>query len=69
VSRALVAGTIDLARDHGARALEAYPMKPATGKDVTWGEMHVGALSAFLAAGFRVVHVPSLRRAIVRYDY
>jgi hypothetical protein len=44
-------------------------MKPAPGKDVTWGEMHVGALSAFLAAGFRVVHVPSLRRAIVRYDY
>jgi hypothetical protein len=30
--------------------------------------MQVGALSAFLAAGFRIVHVPSLRRAIVRYD-
>ena len=28
VSRALAAGTIDLARDHGARAVEAYPMKP-----------------------------------------
>jgi GNAT superfamily N-acetyltransferase len=69
VSRALVGGTIDLAREHGARGVEAYPMKPAPGKDVTWGEMHVGALSAFLAAGFRVVHVPSLRRAIVRYDY
>jgi GNAT superfamily N-acetyltransferase len=69
VSRALVGGTIELARDRGARAVEAYPMKPAPGKDVTWGEMHVGALSAFLAAGFRVVHVPSLRRAIVRYDY
>lgn len=69
VSRALVAGTIDLARDCGARAVEAYPMKPAPGKDVTWGEMHVGALSAFLAAGFRIVRVPSLRRAIVRYDF
>jgi GNAT superfamily N-acetyltransferase len=69
VSRTLVAHTIDLARDHGARAVEAYPMKPAPGKDVTWGEMHVGALSVFLAAGFRVVHVPSLRRAVVRYDY
>jgi hypothetical protein len=31
--------------------------------------MHVGAFSAFLAAGFRVVHTPSLRRVIVRYDY
>jgi GNAT superfamily N-acetyltransferase len=69
VSRALAAATIDFARDHGARAVEAYPMKPAPGKEVTWGEMHVGALSAFLAAGFQVVHVPSLRRAIVRYDY
>lgn len=69
VSRALVGATIDLARDGGARVLEAYPMKPAPGKDVPWGEMHVGALSAFLAAGFRVVHVPSLRRAIVRYDF
>lgn len=69
VSRALVGGTIELARGRGASTLEAYPMKPAPGKDVTWGEMHVGALSSFLDAGFRVVHVPSLRRAIVRYDY
>lgn len=69
VSRALVDGTIELARDHGAAALEAYPMRPAPGKEVTWGEMHVGALSSFLDAGFRVVHVPSLRRAIVRYDF
>jgi GNAT superfamily N-acetyltransferase len=69
VSRALVGGTVELARDRGARAVEAYPMKPAPGKEVTWGEMHVGALSAFLAAGFRIVHVPSLRRAIVRYDF
>lgn len=68
VSRALAAGTVDLARGQGARAVEAYPMNPAPGKDVTWGEMHVGALSAFLAAGFRVVQVPSLRRAVVRYD-
>lgn len=69
VSRALAAGTIDLPRDNGARAVEAYPMKPAPGKEVPWGEMNVGALSAFLAAGYRVVHVPSLRRAIVRFDY
>jgi hypothetical protein len=65
----LVLGTIDLARSAGASAVEAYPMKPAPGKDVTWGEMHVGALSAFLAAGYQIVHVPSLRRAIVRYDF
>jgi GNAT superfamily N-acetyltransferase len=69
VSRALAGATIDLARERGARAVEAYPMRPAPGKDVSWGEMHVGALSAFLAAGFRVVHTPSPRRAVVRYEF
>jgi len=69
VSRALVAATVPLAREGGARILEAYPMKPAPGKDVTWGEMHVGKLSSFLAAGFQVVHEPSLRRAVVRYEF
>jgi GNAT superfamily N-acetyltransferase len=69
VSRALVLGTIDLARAAGASAVEAYPMKPAPGKDVQWGELHVGALNSFLAAGYQIVHVPSLRRAIVRYDF
>jgi GNAT superfamily N-acetyltransferase len=69
VSRALAAGTVELARDRGARVIEAYPMKPAPGKEVTWGDMHVGALSAFLAAGYRIVHTPSLRRAVVRYDF
>ena len=44
-------------------------MKPAAGQDVTWGELHVGKLSSFLAAGFHVVHTPSLRRAVVRYDF
>ncbi len=69
ISRALVAGTVDLAREGGARIVEAYPMKPAPGKDVTWGELHVGKLSSFLAAGFQVVHEPSLRRAVVRYEF
>ena len=68
VSRALVGGTVDLAGNGGARAVEAYPMKPAAGHDVPWGEMHVGKLSTFLDAGFRIVRVPSLRRAIVRFD-
>ncbi|SHH00185.1 Acetyltransferase (GNAT) family protein [Jatrophihabitans endophyticus] len=68
VARALAVGTVDVARDGGARTVEAYPMKPAPGKDVPWGEMHVGSLGMFLAAGYRVVHTPSLRRAVVRYD-
>jgi hypothetical protein len=66
---ALAAGTVDVPRGRGARAVEAYPMRPAPGKDVSWGEMHVGALNAFLAGGYRVVHTRSLRRAVVRYGY
>jgi GNAT superfamily N-acetyltransferase len=69
VAHALAGATIDLPRERGARAVEAYPMKPAPGKDVPWGELHVGALSDFLAAGYRVVHTPSLRRAVVRFEY
>ncbi|MGN6605665.1 MAG: GNAT family N-acetyltransferase [Jatrophihabitans sp.] len=69
VSTALAAATPGHARDRGARAVEAYPMRPAPGKEVTWGELHVGALSAFLAAGYRIVHEPSLRRAVVRYEW
>lgn len=69
ISRALAGATVDFTRDAGARAVEAYPMEPAAGKEVPWGELHVGALSAFLAAGYRIVSKPSLRRAIVRYDF
>ena len=68
VSRALAAATVDAARAAGARAVEAYPMDPEPGKEVTWGEMHVGKLSAFLDAGYRIVHKPSLRRATVRFE-
>ncbi len=69
VMRALAAGTVPLARDAGAGVVEAYPMKPPTGKDVPWGELHVGELEVFLAAGYRVAHVPSLRRVVVRYEF
>jgi GNAT superfamily N-acetyltransferase len=69
LSYALAGAAVDFAREHGAHALEGYSMIPEPGKDVPWGELSVGALSAFLAAGFQIVHVPSLRRAIVRYDF
>jgi GNAT superfamily N-acetyltransferase len=69
VVHALAGGTVDLCRDRGARAVEACPLRPAPCGDVPWGELHVGALSSFLAAGYRIVHVPSLRRAVVRVDF
>jgi len=63
VSRALARAAVGLARDRGARVLEAYPVTVA---DVIWNEAHPGALAIYLDAGFEVVHRPSARRAVVR---
>jgi hypothetical protein len=43
-------------------------MATQPGVEVTWGELNVGPLSAFLAAGFREVSRPTLRRVVVRRD-
>ena len=53
---------------HGALILEGYPI--VTGpQNITWGEVFVGPLGAFLAAGFEVVHSPSKRRRVVRMEF
>jgi GNAT superfamily N-acetyltransferase len=69
VSRALAAAAVDFARERGARALEGYPMITEPGKEITWGELHVGGRGAFVAAGFREVARPSLRRVVMRIDF
>jgi GNAT superfamily N-acetyltransferase len=69
VSYALAAAAADFARERGARALEGYPMIPEPGKDVPWGELHVGHVSIFTAAGFDEVSRPTLRRAVMRIDF
>lgn len=66
---ALARATVDFARERGARALEAYPMITEPGKEITWGELHVGPRQAFAAAGFRQVSHPSVRRAVMRIDF
>jgi GNAT superfamily N-acetyltransferase len=43
----LARSTIDFARKRGARALEACPMITQPGKEITWGEVHVGARQVF----------------------
>jgi GNAT superfamily N-acetyltransferase len=53
----------------GARAVEAYPMVTEAGVEITWGELYVGAVQAFLAAGFREVTAPTKRRRVVRIDF
>jgi GNAT superfamily N-acetyltransferase len=52
VSRALARAAVGFARERGARALEGYPMLTEPGKEITWGELHVGSRSIFAAAGF-----------------
>ena len=59
VSRALARAAVDFARERGARALEGYPMLTEPGKEITWGELHVGSRSIFAAAGFAEVSRPT----------
>lgn len=66
---ALAAAAVDYARDRGAAALEAYPMITEPGREITWGELHVGARQAFAAAGFTQVSHPTKRRVVMRIDF
>jgi GNAT superfamily N-acetyltransferase len=65
----LAAATIDFARERGARALEAYPMITQPGRQITWGELHVGARQVFEDAGFRQINHPTPRRVVMRIDF
>ena len=69
ISRALARATVDFARERGARALEGYPMITEPGKEITWGELHVGSRSIFAAAGFKEVSHPTPRRFVMRIDF
>jgi GNAT superfamily N-acetyltransferase len=66
---ALAAATIPYAKANGARALEGYAMRTQPGREITWGELHVGAVQVFADAGFREVSSPSVRRAVMRVDF
>jgi GNAT superfamily N-acetyltransferase len=65
----LALATVDFARQRGARALEAYPMLTQPGKEITWGELHVGARQVFEDAGFSEVTHPTARRVVMRIDF
>ncbi len=69
ISRALAHATVDFARERGARALEGYPMITEPGKEITWGELHVGSRSIFADAGFAEVSHPTLRRVVMRIEF
>jgi GNAT superfamily N-acetyltransferase len=67
ISTALARAAVERARERGARALEAYPMKEASGS--LPAELHVGLRSTFAAAGFREVTSPSIRRVVMRIEF
>jgi len=69
ISYALARAAVDFARGRGARALEGYPMLTQPGKEITWGELHVGSRSIFADAGFAEVSRPTLRRVVMRIDF
>lgn len=63
----LVAAAVDLARSGGAAAIEGYPMLTG-GTKIAWGEMNVGAVGPFAAAGFVEVSHPTTRRVVMRRE-
>jgi len=62
--RALIDGAVALARQHGAPAVEAYPLDAQ--RKLVSGELYVGRLSVFLAAGFTEVARRAPTRPVVR---
>ncbi|WP_405726818.1 GNAT family N-acetyltransferase [Streptomyces sp. NBC_01537] len=69
ITYALARATVGYAREHGARAVEAYTMITQPGKEITWGELHVGSRDVFADAGFTEVSHPSPRRVVMRVDF
>lgn len=57
------------AREQGATAVEGYPMVTEPGAEITWGELHVGAVQVFTDAGFSAVSAPTKRRRVTRIDF
>jgi GNAT superfamily N-acetyltransferase len=69
ITYALAAAAVGYARANGARALEAYAMLTQPGREITWGELHVGARQVFAEAGLTEVSRPSVRRAVMRIEF
>ena len=72
VAAKLLDAAIDYAREHGAPALEGYPVDTTTGKPSA-ATLYSGTLSTFQRAGFRnarTIDSPqaTVQRAIVRLD-
>jgi GNAT superfamily N-acetyltransferase len=69
ISYALAAATVDFARQRGARALEAYPLRISPGEAVPSVPLYVGTRQIFAAAGFTEVSHPAPARVVMRIDF
>jgi ribosomal protein S18 acetylase RimI-like enzyme len=67
VATELLRGAVDLARRHGARFVEAYPIDTSV-RTVGAASLYQGPLSLYQRAGFVEVARPTGTRAIVRLD-
>ena len=65
VSRALLEGAVDLAREHGAAAIEGFPF--ARGAKLSRESM-VGVESLFESCGFSVARRPTSTRVVMRRE-
>jgi GNAT superfamily N-acetyltransferase len=64
VAHTLLAKGIDLARERGAKRIEAFPRRA---RDVSDGELWMGPVDAFVRAGFKEVH-GFAPYPVLRYD-
>lgn len=68
VTRALAAASVDWAREHGARALEAYTRVVEPGESCPVDELYVGVRDTFADLGFAEASRPTPKRAVMRLD-
>ena len=57
---------MDLARDHGASAVEGYPVDHVARASVSSAALYRGTVTLFAAAGFAEVGRPAADRAVMR---
>jgi GNAT superfamily N-acetyltransferase len=69
ITYALARAAADYARQQGATAVEGYAMVTEPGREITWGELHVGAVQVFEDGGFTEVSSPTKRRRVMRIDF
>jgi GNAT superfamily N-acetyltransferase len=67
VARMLARAAVDYAREHGAKAVEGYPV--SVGGGAMPDELHVGTEGMFADAGLHPVTRPSNRRVVMRIDF